>query len=149
MSTKELPVPQPVGTGYIKLSDGTEIELKILIIDIRESGFSPFGGINFDVKTVGGVTTKHVPENLKKQVMEKPLAPPEPPRDGWEILYIVEQKPAEAWDIINSSKGLFQVKVIAETVMVSRNMNYRTPHNEPIYWVSWVLKISWVPVEKR
>jgi len=40
----------PVGVGWIKLSDGAVLKLKILIVDVRESGFSPFGGVNFDVK---------------------------------------------------------------------------------------------------
>jgi hypothetical protein len=46
--------PSPVGVGRIKLSDGAVLKLKILIVDVRESGFSPFGGVNFDVKVIGG-----------------------------------------------------------------------------------------------
>jgi len=40
--------------GLITLADGTILKLKVTIIDIKESGFSPFGGINFDIKPVGG-----------------------------------------------------------------------------------------------
>jgi hypothetical protein len=57
---------------------------------VREAGFSPFGGVNFDVKVVGGVSTHSVPEELRKAVSGKPLMPPEPPPDGWEIVDIVE-----------------------------------------------------------
>jgi len=34
----------PVGIGRVKLSDGTIIKLKTLIVDVKEAGFSPFGG---------------------------------------------------------------------------------------------------------
>jgi len=140
-------MPENVGTGIIKLSDGATLKLSILIINIKEAGFSPFGGINFDVKTAGGVSTLSVPEELKKAVADKPLFPPELPKDGWEIVDIVEQTPAVAEDIVNASKGRYRINVMAEAVMVSRNMRYRSIHNEPVYWVSWVLKISWKPAE--
>jgi len=137
-----------IGVGHVKLSDGAILKFKILIVDVKESGFSPFGGVNFDVKAVGGVSTEHVPDNVKELVTSKPLAPPEPPREGWEILDIVEQQPAEAIEEFSTSMGGFLIKVVAEAVMASRNTMYRTPVNEPIYWVSWVYKISWRPVKK-
>lgn len=138
-----------IGTGFIKLSDGTVLKLKTLIIDVREIGFSPFGGVNFDVKTIGGVTTSSVPEELKKVVADKPLAPPEAPQDGWEIIDIVEQEPAIAEEEVSSSKGKYSVRVVAEAVMASRNTNYRSKYDEPVYWLSWVLKISWKPVKTQ
>ena len=141
-------VSNGVGTGFIKLSDGTVLKLRILIVDVKETGFSPFGGIYFDVKTVGGVSTHNVPEELKKIVAKRPLAPLEPPRDGWEIIDIVEQKPAIAEEVVDTSKGKYNVKVVAEAVMASRNIKYRSRYGEPIYWVSWVLKISWKPIKK-
>jgi hypothetical protein len=133
----------PIGVGRIKLSDGTVLKLKIFIVDVRESGFSPFGGVNFDVKAVGGITIESVPDDVRKLILDRPLAPLEPPREGWEIVDIVEQQPAEAWEIVQSSKGEFVVRVVAEAVMASRNTLYRSPLNEPIYWISWVYKISW------
>jgi hypothetical protein len=135
----------PTGVGRIKLSDGAVLKLKILIVDVRESGFSPFGGVNFDVKVVGGVAVESVPEEVRKLVTDKPLIPPEPPKEGWEIVDIVEQKPAEAWEVVQSSRGEFAVRVVAEGVMASRNTLYRSPLNEPVYWVSWVYKVSWRP----
>jgi len=137
-----------VKPGFIKLSDGSQLALKIFIIDVRETGFSPFGGVNFDVKVVGGVSTLSVPEELKKIVSNKNLMPPEPPRDGWEIIDIIEQKPAEAEEVITISQGKFVVKVVAEAVMVARNMEYRSTLGEPVYWVSWVYKISWKPLKE-
>jgi hypothetical protein len=135
----------PVGVGRIKLSDRTILKLKILIVDVRESGFSPFGGVNFDVKVIGGVAVESVPEEVKKLVANKPLIPSELPTEGWELLGIVEQEPAEAWEVVKSSKGEFVVKVVAEAVMVARNTMYRTMHGEPLYSVSWVNKVMWSP----
>jgi len=33
----------------------------------------------------------------------------------------------------------------AEAVIAARNTLYRTPFNEPLYWLSWVYKASWKP----
>jgi hypothetical protein len=137
--------PSPVGVGRIKLSDGAVLKLKILVVDVRESGFSPFGDVSFDVKVIGGVAVESVPEEVKKLTADKPLIPPEPPKDGWELLDIVEQQPAEAWEVVQSSRGEFVVRVVAEAVMASRNTLYRSPFNEPVYWVSWIYKVSWKP----
>jgi hypothetical protein len=134
-----------VGVGRVKLSDNSVLKLKILVVDVKEAGFSPFGGVQFDVKAVGGISTEFVPEEVKKLVIDKPLAPPELPIDGWEILDIVEQNPAIAKVITSSSKGEFDVKVVAEPVMASRNTLYKVPPGEPIYMLSWVLKVSWKP----
>jgi hypothetical protein len=138
-----------LGLGFITVSDGTVLKLKISIVDIKEVGFSPFGGINFDVKAIGGVSTHMVPEDLKKAVADKPTAPPEPPFDGWEIFDIKEQEPAMIEEVVETSKGKYQVRVVADAVMVSRNMKYKTNRNEPLYWVSWVWKISWKPIENK
>lgn len=117
------------GLGFITVSDGTILKFKVSIVDIREieGMFSPFGGVVFDVKAVGGVSVYRVPEELKKAVADKRIAPPEPPQDGWEILEIKEQKPTVVEEIVDSSKGKFMVRVVGEAVMVARNMNYKTP----------------------
>jgi hypothetical protein len=140
---------QPIGVGVIKLSDDSVLQLKILIIDVKEAGFSPFGGVYFDVRVTGGVTTESVPESLKESMKDKPVFIPGPelPREGWEFVDIVEQKPAEALTTVNSSKGLFEVKVVAEATMVAKNTLYRSLANEPVYWVFWVYKTSWRPVK--
>jgi len=138
----------PVGIGRVKLSDGTIIKLKTLIVDVKEAGFSPFGGVSFDVKVIGGVATESVPDHVKELVKDKPLAPPEPPKEYWEILDIIEQQPAEVVENTSTSLGTFSIKVVSEVVMASRNIMYRTPTNEPLYWVSWINKVSWKPLEK-
>jgi hypothetical protein len=132
--------------GIVKLSDGSIIKLRITIVDAREAGFSPFGGINILVKVTGGIAIKEVPEDIRKQLANKPLPPgPEPPQDGWEIIDITEYTPAIAEELIETSKGPFAVMVKAEPVMASRNVNYKNEFNEPIYWLNWVYKISWKP----
>jgi hypothetical protein len=136
------------GAGRIKLGDGTELELRIMILDIREAGFSPFGGVNFSVKAMGGIATKVVPEELRRAVADKPTAPQEQPQDGWELVDIVEQEPAIVKESINSSRGRFAVRVAAEATMVARNLNYRVVFgdaSEPLYWATWVYKITWKP----
>jgi hypothetical protein len=132
-----------MGIGRIKLSDGTILNLKICIIDVKEVGYSPFEGINFDVKTIGGVAVENITEEVKRSVADKPLMPFEPPREGWESLEIVEQQPAIAEVEVQVSRGVFVVKVVAEAVMAARNLQYRNTYNEPIYWISWVYKTSW------
>jgi hypothetical protein len=140
---------QPIGVGIIKLSDGSVLQLKVFIIDVKEAGFSPLGGVYFDVRVAGGVTTESVPEGLKELVKDKPVFIPWPelPREGWELVDIVEQKPAEALTTVKSNKGLFEVKVVAEATMVAKNTLYRSLANEPLYWVYWIYKTSWRPIK--
>ncbi|MFZ8839775.1 MAG: hypothetical protein ACO2PM_12885 [Pyrobaculum sp.] len=137
---------QSIGVGDIKLSDGAHLRLKILIVDVKEIGFSPFGGVNFYTNVTGGVYVESIPDSLRELVEDKPLFPGlELARDGWELLDIVEQKPAEALEVVQSSRGEFVVRVVAEAVMVAKNTHYRSPTNEPIYWVHWIYKVSWKP----
>jgi hypothetical protein len=136
--------------GIIKLTDNTILKLKITIVDIKEIGFSPFGGVNLSVNSVGGIATYSVPEELRNAIVDKPSFPSgDLPHDGWEIVDIVEQEPAIEEEIIDTSKGKFRVRVVAEAVMAARNMNYRSVLNEPVYWVNWVWKVSWKPIEAK
>lgn len=87
-----------------------------------------FAGVNFDVKAIGGVAAQYVPEELKKAIEDKPILPPgNLPTEGWEIVDIVESQPAMAEEEATSSKGKFRIRVAADPVMVSRNINYKTP----------------------
>ena len=132
--------------GIIKLSDGAVLALKIAIVDARETGFSPFGGVHIAVKAIGGISSKSVLPELKEMVKDKPLVPPELPKDGWELIDIEEQEEAYEKAQINTSRGKFLVEVRAEATMAARNMEYRNEFSEPIYVLSWVYKISWKPV---
>jgi hypothetical protein len=64
----------------VRLSDGAVLKLKILIVDVKEAGFSPFGGVSFDVKVVGGVAVESLPDSVRELIGDKPFAPPETPR---------------------------------------------------------------------
>ena len=85
---------------------------------------------------MGGISTVNVPEDVSKAVLDKPIAPPEPSHDGWEIVDIVNQEEAELEETTESSKRKFKVKVATEPLMVARNMKYRTIDNEPLYWLT-------------
>jgi len=134
--------------GIIKLSDNTTLTLKITIIDAREVGFSPFGGVHIAVKAVGGISTKNVPHELREKVSDKPLATSQIPKDGWELIDIREQEEACEKVKIDTSRGKFLVNVRAEATMAARNMQYKNEFNEPIYMLSWVYKVSWRPVRE-
>lgn len=133
--------------GIIKLSDGAVLRLRILIVDVKETGFSPFGGVNLAVSTIGGIAVAQLPDELRKVVADRPLAPSELPRDGWDYVDVVEFSPAVAEEDFETTRGRFIVAVRAEPVMVVRNLNYKTLLGEPLYWASWVYKISWRPAK--
>ena len=99
------------------------------------------------MRAVADVTVESLPEELKEKVRDRPVYYPgqEPPRDGWELVEIRGQEPAVIETTVNTSRGVFSVKVVAEVVMVARNLNYRTPAGEPIYAVSWAYRASWRP----
>lgn len=143
----------PMGSqdGILTLNDGAKLRLKIFILDAREAGFSPFGGVNIMVRPVGGITVEHIPHDLKEKMVDKPPAPlTDPPRDGWEIIEIESFEPALSELDVETSKGVFKIMVKAEPVMAARNINYKAAPelDEPLYHVSWVHKISWRPVGK-
>jgi len=142
-------------SGTIRLSDGTELTLKVMIIDVKEvGGFSPFGGVNFSVSAMGGISTKSVPEDLKKLIADKQIAPSslDQLNDGWELVDIKDQQPAIAEESVDSSKGRFVIRVVAEATMAARNLNYRVVVgnvSEPLYWVTWIYKITWKPEVRK
>jgi len=138
------------GVAKVELSDGAILLLKVMVVHIKEAGFSPFGGVNFDVKALADVTVESLPDELKEKVRDKPVYYPyqELLKDGWEFVDIKGQWPAVIETTVNTSKGTFRVKVVAEVVMVARNLSYKTPAGEPIYTVSWIYKVSWMSAGK-
>jgi len=139
------------GVARVELADGAVLLLKVMVVHVKEAGFSPFGGVSFDVKAVADVTVESLPDGLKEKVRDRPVYYPwqEPPRDGWEVIDIKGQEPAVIETTVNTSRGIFSVRVVAEVVMVARNLNYRSLTGEPVYAASWVYKISWRPAERR
>ena len=103
-----------VGIGEILLSDGSRLLLKILIINVRESplDFMPFGGVNFNVDVVGGISIKELSNEVKGLIRDKPTMLVYP-IDGWEIIPIKSHENAMAYTVVDSSNGKFSVKVSA------------------------------------
>jgi len=136
--------------GIIKLVDGAELILRVAVVGVKNMGFSPFGGVNLVVKTTGGIIALSIPEELRVRAREKPVAPPDKlPLDGWELVEIKEQEPAQEIVEVDVDNGTYVVEVLGEAVMVSRNTNYRTDSDEPLYWVIWNVKTKWRPADKR
>jgi len=139
------------GVARVELADGAALLLKVMVVHVKEAGFSPYGGVNFDVKAVADITVASLPDELKEKVRDRPVYYPwqELPRDGWELVDIKGQEPAVIETTVNASRGIFSVRVVAEVVMVARNLSYRTPAGEPVYAASWTYKVSWRPAERR
>lgn len=136
--------------GNLNLADGTKLKLKLAIFDAREAGFSPYGGVNILVNSACGIKVESIPEKLKEAVANKPAASAEI-QDGWELIDIASFEPAVGELDVNTSKGVFRVRVEAEPVMAARNMNYKVLPglNEPLYSVRWVYKITWKPLKEE
>lgn len=50
----------------MKLIDETILKLKVTIIDVREAGFSPYGGINLLVRPIAGLKSLLMLKNNHK-----------------------------------------------------------------------------------
>jgi len=133
---------RPVGVGNIKLSDGAHLRLRILIVDVKEIGFSPFGGVNFYANVTGGVYVEFIPDRLRELV--KAAIPK--PRACQRRLGVARHRRTKA------RRGAGDCSELAGRIRgegcsrrVARNTHYRSPTNEPIYWVHWLYKVSWKP----
>lgn len=132
--------------GIVSLADGSKLVLRVVVVGVKYSGFSPFGGVNFVVKPAGGVSSLFVPDKLKNDVKDKPFSPPDrPPEEGWELIDVQGQEPAVEEVEVEADGRKYRVRVLGEASMVSRNMSYRTDVGEPLYWVYWSIKIQWRP----
>ncbi len=130
--------------GVITLSDGTKLVLRVVIVGVKHTGFSPFDRVNFAVKTAGGVASLYVPSELKEKVKDRPLSPPDGlPREGWELIDIQSQEPAMEEVEVEVEGKRYRVRVVGEASMVARNTSYRTDMGEPLYFVHWSIKIQW------
>ncbi len=130
--------------GVVVLADGSKLILRAVIVGVKYTGVSPFGGVNFTIKTAGGVSSLYVPAELKERIRDRPLfAPDKFPEEGWELVNIERQDPAvEEIEVIVREKR-YHIEVLATASMVSRNMNYKTDIDEPLYWVAWSTSIRW------
>jgi len=130
--------------GYVKLSDGTTIVLRIAVIDIKPLQTpSPFG-VEFNVLTTGGISV-YPSDSALSEVKDKPLIEPgKTPPDGWTLVDIIEKQLAyEEVEYLLNEKEKYIIKVELDPLLVAKNTNYRTIQKEPIYTVRWVTKSSW------
>jgi len=130
--------------GYAKLSDGTTISIRAIIIDINEVSLTPVGpdlGIAYNV-----MVSVRSPSDLRERVKEKPL----PPSDGshlsrldiWEIVDIIESKGAVEECLYNAKNGKSYIVLLEiEPTIVARTLEYRDHMGNPIYYIRWSSRV--------
>ena len=127
--------------GYIKLSDATEIAMRVSIVDIEEGELKPVGP-DLRVGLQVSFVVKKVPEELKRLVRDKPL----PPSDGshlrdldkWEIVKILEKDNAVEECLYRARDGkAYKVSVEVEVTVVARTLEYRDRYGNPVYHLRW------------
>ena len=95
--------------GEYKLSDGTTLKARAFLADIFQIGKNAIGP-QFALSTVAAFRFI-VPEKIRKQIMDKPIADRVDLNDpGWEHLDVVESKPAESMYVIED-KYLLTIKL--------------------------------------
>lgn len=60
-----------------------------------------------------------------------------------ELVNIERQDPAVEEIEVMVREKRYHIEVLATASMVSRNMNYKTDIDEPLYWVAWSTSIRW------
>jgi len=136
--------------GYVKVSDGSTIILRIALVDVRvREEASPFG-VEFDVNATGGISV-YPSENALKEISDKPVIEPgKIVKEGWIQVDIIEKASAYEEAIYHDEKvGRYLVRVEVEPIMVSKNTLYKIAQGIPWYIVRWVPKITWSRVEDK
>ena len=130
--------------GYVKVSDGSVIILRVAVIDVRvREERTPFGP-EFDVIATGGISV-YPSESALNEVKDKPmLEPGKAAGEGWTMVDIVEGRSAYEEVVYNDEKvGSYLIRVELEPIMVSKNASFKTVQGLPLYVVRWVPKVSW------
>jgi len=130
--------------GYVKLSDGTSIILRVAIVDVKplQTSF----GVEFNVVTVSG-SSVNPSDSVLNEVRDKPIIEPnKTPSDGWTLVNIVEKQSAyEEVEYLFNEKYIIRAEV--EPLIVIKNTKYKNIQEQPIYIVRSARKISWKKVE--
>lgn len=132
--------------GYVRLSDGTSIILRVAIVDIRPLQTpSPFG-VEFNVITVSGISV-HPSGSVLNEVKDRPtIEPNKTPSDGWTLVNVTEKQSAyEEVEYLFNEK--YTIRAEVEPLMAVKNTKYKSVQEQPIYIVRSARKISWKKVE--
>ena len=126
--------------GYVELSDGTKIDIRVIILNIEEGKMKPVGpDLQVDMQVTFIVNS---PTRLKNLVRNKPL----PPSDQsylekleiWEIMDIVNKESAVEECLYDASDGKkYRISVEVSVTIVARTLEYRDKNNNPIYHLRW------------
>ena len=136
--------------GYVKLSDGSMVVLRVAVIDARvREETSPFG-VEFEVDATGGVSI-YPSEKSIKEIENKPvLEPRRAVGEGWVRVDIVDKMPAYEEVIYDDGKiGAYVIRVEIEPIMVSKNTMFKSIRGQPLYVVRWVPKVTWSKLEEK
>jgi len=130
--------------GYARLSDGTTISIRAIVLDVNEVSLTPVGpdlGIVYNV-----MVSVRSPSDLRERVKGKPL----PPSDGshlsrlniWEIVDIVESKSAIEECVYEAEDGRsYTILLEIEPTIVARTLEYRDQAGNPLYHVRWSSRV--------
>jgi len=132
--------------GYVRLSDGTNIILRVAVIDIKPLQTSSPFGVEFNVITVSGISV-YPSESVLNEVKDRTIIEPnKTPSDGWTLVNVTEKQPAyEEVEYLFNEKYIIRAEV--EPLMVVKNTKYKSMQEQPIYIVRYAKKISWKKVE--
>lgn len=136
--------------GYVKVSDGSVIILRVAVVDVRvREEASPFG-VEFDVNATGGVAIYPSEDALKEASSKPVIEPGKIVKEGWIQVDIIEKTSAYEEVIYHDERvGRYLVRVEIEPIMVSKNTLYKTTQGIPWYVVRWVPKVTWGRVEDK
>jgi len=125
--------------GYVKLDDGTELVVRVVIGMIDELERTPVGlslGVGHQV-----IISASSPPSLKEKVKDKPYpAQREHLKrlDIWYEVKILKVKKALEEVIYTGSDGRkYKVLIEIEPTIVSRTLEYKDGRGNPIYHVRW------------
>lgn len=135
--------------GYVKVSDGSTIILRVAVVDVRvREEASPFGA-EFDVNATGGIAV-YPSKSALDEIKDKPvLEPGKTVSKGWRRVDIIEKAPAYEEVIYSDERiGKYMIRVEIEPIMVSKNTLFKTVQGLPLYVVRWVPKITWSEIRE-
>lgn len=125
--------------GKVKLSDNSELSIRVAIVNVKESGMSPVGP-DFLISAITRVSVSFCPDEIKGLVRDKPVLPSDAIKrpEEWEIIDIVDASKACEECIYKACDGRrYLIRVEVKPTIVARTLKYRDDFGNPIYYVRW------------